>query len=83
LNFRTKGSRNQVIDTKMIIDEVMERYPGTVAVFLQFGMDCYGCSMARFESVRDGAAAYNVDLHLLVQALNEAAQKTVLLEDRT
>ncbi|NOZ06090.1 MAG: DUF1858 domain-containing protein [Chloroflexi bacterium] len=67
----------------MMIDEVMKRHPETVSVFLRFGMDCYGCSMARFESVRDGAAAYNVDLGSLVQALNEAAQKTVSLEDRT
>ncbi len=80
---RTYGEQNLLIDTKMMIDEVMERHPETVSVFLQFGMDCYGCSMARFESVQDGADAYNVDLHLLVQALNEAARKTILLEDRT
>ncbi len=69
-------SGNRLIDTRMIIDDVMRRYPETVSVFLQFGMDCYGCSMARFESVKDGAAAYHVDLHLLTQALDEAARKT-------
>ena len=71
------GSMNPTIDADMVVDEVLEEHPETLPVFLHFDMDCYGCSMARFETVADGAAIYDVDLEVLLQALNEAVTQSV------
>jgi len=74
---RYHGCMTPVIEADMIIDNVLEEHPETLSVFLQFDMDCYGCSMARFETVADGAAIYHVDVEVLLQELNKAVAKSV------
>jgi hybrid cluster-associated redox disulfide protein len=70
-----------VIRADMIINDVLEEHPETLSVFLHFDMDCYGCSMARFETIADGAAIYHVGVDVLLQELNESVAKSLTAAD--
>ncbi len=55
----------------MSIMEVVQKYPQTVGVFMNFGMGCIGCAAARFENIEQGATAHGIDIDALMEALNE------------
>ena len=58
------------ISRDMSIGEVVEEYPATIQVFLQHGLMCFGCAIARFESLEQGALAHGIDVDALLQDLN-------------
>jgi hybrid cluster-associated redox disulfide protein len=61
-----------MITKDMGIMEIVEKYPATVEVFSRYGMHCFGCMAARFESLEQGALAHGIDTDLLVEDLNKA-----------
>lgn len=65
------------INKDMAIGEVVEQYPETVPVFMQHGLGCFGCAMARFENIEQGAMAHGIDIEVLMKALNEAVAAPV------
>ncbi len=64
--------RERRITPEMLVDEVVDRYPETIPVFIRHRMQCVGCHVARFETIAGGAAIYEVDLNDLLQELNAA-----------
>jgi hybrid cluster-associated redox disulfide protein len=62
----------QVISNEMSIAEVVQTYPQTIEVFLRHGLMCFGCAIARFENVEQGAVAHGIDVPSLVTDLNAA-----------
>jgi len=56
----------------MRIGDVVRNHPETVNVFLQHGLGCVGCAIARFENVREGARAHGIDVDTLLKDLNQA-----------
>ena len=68
------GERVQmdVISKDMPIGEVVEKYPQTVEVFLRHGLMCFGCAVARFENLEQGAMAHGISVELLLKDLNAA-----------
>lgn len=59
----------------MSIGEVVEKYPQTVEVFLRHGLMCFGCAIARFENVEQGALAHGIDVETLMRDLNAAVNE--------
>jgi len=55
---------------EMAIGEVVEKYPATVSVFLRHGLMCFGCAIARFENIEQGALAHGIDVEALLRDLN-------------
>jgi len=62
----------QTITKEMPIGEVVQKYPQTVEVFLKHGLMCFGCAMARFENVEQGAMAHGINVERLMEDLNMA-----------
>lgn len=60
------------VSPDMPIGDVVKKYPQTIRVFLQHGLVCVGCAVARFENIRDGAAAHGIDVDALIADLNQA-----------
>jgi hybrid cluster-associated redox disulfide protein len=60
------------ITKEMTIGEVVEKFPQSVEVFLRHGLMCFGCAVARFENVEQGARAHGIDVEALVTDLNAA-----------
>jgi len=60
-----------VITKEMAIGEIVEKYPKTVEVFLRHGLMCFGCAVARFENLEQGAVAHGIDVDALLADLNK------------
>lgn len=63
------------ITKDMTLSEAVAKYPNTIEVFLEQGMGCFGCGVAQFETIEQGAAAHGIDLKKLMEALNKAVKK--------
>ena len=56
------------------IQEVVEKYPQTIQVFMMHGLGCVGCAIANFENIEQGAAAHGIDVDKLIEDLNNAIE---------
>jgi len=70
-----KKTVKQKIRKDMPIAEVVSKYPKTIEVFLEHGMGCFGCGMAQFETIEQGAVAHGINLKKLMAALNKSVSK--------
>jgi len=62
----------QAIQKDMSIADVVQKYPQTIEVFLRHGLMCFGCAIARFENIEQGAVAHGINVPALVTDLNAA-----------
>jgi len=58
------------ITKEMPIGEVVQQYPQTIEVFLRHGLMCFGCAIAQFENVEQGAMAHGINIEALMEDLN-------------
>ena len=65
-----------MLTKNMPIGEVVEKHPETIPVFLHHGLMCFGCAIARFEDIEQGAIAHGIDVDALMKDLNEAVSET-------
>lgn len=64
------------ITREMPIGEVVQNYPQTIEVFLKHGLMCFGCAIARFENIEQGAMAHGINVDALVKDLNAAVPQS-------
>lgn len=64
-----------MINKEMIISEILRRYPETLGVFAQYGLDCYDCQIADYEELERGARVHKVDIEALLKDLNDIAAR--------
>lgn len=55
---------------EMPIGEIVQKWPQTVPVFLKHGLMCFGCAVARFENLEQGARAHRINVDALLKDLN-------------
>jgi len=60
------------ITKSMPIGKLVQEHPETIPVFLQHGLMCFGCAVARFEDIEQGAMAHGIEVEALVKDLNAA-----------
>jgi hybrid cluster-associated redox disulfide protein len=63
------------ITKKMVLGEVLSKYPSTIEVFFSHNLPCASCQMASGETVEEAAMGHNVNLEKLLKDLNAAAKK--------
>jgi len=63
------------ITKEMPIGEVVQTYPQTIEVFLKHGLMCFGCAIARFENIEQGATAHGINVEALMTDLNAVVSK--------
>jgi hybrid cluster-associated redox disulfide protein len=61
-----------MIRKEMKIEDILRKYPQTVAVFQGFGVDCAECQLSEYEDVEHGAKVHNIDLDLMLKKLNDS-----------
>jgi hybrid cluster-associated redox disulfide protein len=66
----------ETITKDMPIGDVVQTYPQTIEVFLRHGLMCFGCAIARFENVEQGAMAHGINVDALMKDLNAAIPQT-------
>ena len=64
-----------MIDKKMSIEEVVNKYPETIAVFERYGLGCVGCQAALFENIQEGADIHGIEVDALINSLNSSIRK--------
>ena len=64
------------ITKEMPIGDVVQNYPQTIEVFLKHGLMCFGCAIARFENVEQGAMAHGINVDTLIKDLNAAVPQS-------
>jgi hybrid cluster-associated redox disulfide protein len=65
-----EDNRIMVITKDMPIGQVVQKYPRTVEVFLRHGLMCFGCAIAQYENVEQGAIAHGINVEALMKDLN-------------
>ncbi|HMM14366.1 MAG TPA: DUF1858 domain-containing protein [Parvibaculum sp.] len=59
------------IDEEMTVADLMDRWPGTIGVFIRHRMSCVGCPVSPFHSIRVACAEHGVPLAPFLAALAE------------
>ncbi len=55
----------------MLIGDVVKKYPRSVEIMLEHGMQCIGCHVATWESLEQGASSHGIDVDKLIEDLNK------------
>ncbi len=53
--------------------EVIQKYPKTSFVFIDYGLHCINCPMAAPETLEEAAKAHNLNLEKFLEDLNKAS----------
>lgn len=64
-----------MISRGMTIAEIIAKYPETMPVFSEFGLDCMECQIADYEEIEHGAGVHDVDVEKLLKALNKSIKE--------
>ena len=63
------------INKKMLIAEVVEKYPEAAAILVEdYGFHCIGCYAAGMETLEEGAMVHGMDkkdIKIMIENLNE------------
>lgn len=57
----------------MTIGQALQLHEGAQAVFMGFGMQCFGCPMAITETIEEACASHDVELDDMLDKLNALA----------
>jgi hybrid cluster-associated redox disulfide protein len=70
-------SRNSArfVTKKMTFGEIMSKYPAAAEVFMKRGMHCFGCGMAMYETLEQGAMMHGMNADKLVEEINKKIAK--------
>jgi len=60
------------IGPELSLDEIMQRWPNTIAVFLRHKMLCVGCPIATFHTINNACREYDLDKDAFLEELNHA-----------
>jgi hybrid cluster-associated redox disulfide protein len=63
------------ITKEMTIREIIQKYPKTTFVFIDYGLHCIGCPLAQAETLEEAVKLHRIDLKKLLEDLNKAANK--------
>lgn len=58
------------IQSNWTVDETLQRKPESSYVFIKRGMQCVGCFLQKFCTMKDVAEIYQIDLETLLNDLN-------------
>ncbi len=71
------------MDTKMTINDLLEKHPGATSVFIRRMMLCVGCPAAGFHTLKDAAGLYGFELEELAGEVKSAIRKAKPTADKT
>ncbi|MBN9364226.1 MULTISPECIES: DUF1858 domain-containing protein [unclassified Devosia] len=60
--------------SELCVAEIMQRWPPTMGVFIDFGMHCVGCPIAVFHTLADAADEHGLSLAELAREVEAAIE---------
>jgi hybrid cluster-associated redox disulfide protein len=73
----------QLFHAKLIVEDVLKKWPETFSVFRTRNMDCIGCLLQRFCTLQDVATTYEIDLADLTKDLENCVSENHEAKRRT
>ena len=71
----TKSIIDQKVTKDMLLGDVIQVYPETAAVMLEYGLHCVGCFANQFDTVEQGALLHGMDqeeISEMLERVNDA-----------
>ena len=65
---------SDTVTKEISIGEIVAKYPETASTFMEWGLHCYGCAVARYETLEQNAAAHGIAVDDFVVALNKVVE---------
>jgi len=62
------------IDPERVVDDVMNQWPATIAVFLANKMHCIGCPVGRMHTITEACAEHDLDRGRILAELSAAIE---------
>jgi len=59
------------------IEEILEEFPGTVNIFMNYGIPCLVCGEPLWGTVEEAAEKYKVNLDKLLEKLNQTLRQSL------
>ncbi|WP_246707365.1 DUF1858 domain-containing protein [Mesorhizobium sp. NZP2077] len=63
------------IDPNMSVDDVMRKWPASIAVLIRHGMHCVGCHIAPFHSIAEACQDHRIDEGEFLKGLESAVAR--------
>ncbi|MFN8481989.1 MAG: DUF1858 domain-containing protein [Anaerolineae bacterium] len=60
----------------MTLEEILNQWPETAAVFMRHRMACVGCDLAGLETLAEAASIYGLNLATFLDELRQAVNQT-------
>lgn len=54
----------------MMIADIVQHYPETIEVFMEYGIACFGCNMSTQETLEQGVVLHGIDPEEILEDLN-------------
>jgi hybrid cluster-associated redox disulfide protein len=67
------GRTPMALQSHLLVEDVMGRWPATIRVFLDFKLSCVGCPIAGFHDIDDACREHGIDRDAFLAALMKAA----------
>jgi hybrid cluster-associated redox disulfide protein len=64
--------RRTSIGRRQLVDDVMQRWPATIRIFLDFRMDCVGCPIGSFHTIEDACREHRIAIDGFLAKLRAA-----------
>ena len=61
---------------EMTVEEILNRWPATVPVFMRHRMACVGCDLAGLETLAEAVSIYGLNLAFFMDELHQAVKST-------
>ena len=65
------SNRKEAITKDMLIGDVVKKYPESIEIMLEHGMECVGCHVATWETLEQGASGHGIKVDKLLEDLNK------------
>jgi len=66
------------ISKKVKLSELIEKHPQTIEILINRGLHCFGCALAAFETLEDGARAHGMndqEIERLIEEINQVLEQ--------
>ena len=62
---------DDLITPDLLIEDILDRWPATIALFLENRMACVGCSLSAFDTLEEALEVYNLRQEEILPLLND------------
>lgn len=60
------------VTKNMLIGDVVKKFPESIGIMLDYGIQCIGCHVATWETLEQAAESSKADINSLIKKINES-----------